>query len=85
MKTAMSRSLTQNRLLLDQLGLRIQAMNPEKLLKKGYVLLEDENNQLISSVKNMKTGQALKMRLSDGQAYATVTEVEEKNNGSQKN
>jgi exodeoxyribonuclease VII large subunit len=85
MKMAVNRNLSQERRLLDQLCLRIQAMNPEKLLKKGYVLLEDENNRLITSVKNIKIGQALKVRLSDGQAYTRVTEVEEKSNGSQKN
>jgi exodeoxyribonuclease VII large subunit len=85
MKMAVNRSLMEKKRLLDQLCLRIQAMNPERLLKKGYVLLEDENNRLITSVKKIKTGQALKVKLSDGQAYATVTEVEETSNGSQKN
>ncbi|WKY46812.1 exodeoxyribonuclease VII large subunit [Eubacteriaceae bacterium ES3] len=83
-RSLVNRHLSQERILLDQYRLRIEAMNPENILKKGYILVEDENRKIVSSVKQIKPGQKLKMRLSDGRSSVEVLEVENKN-GSKKN
>jgi exodeoxyribonuclease VII large subunit len=62
----------QQRDRLDRLGLQLDLMNPDLVLKRGYALLTQENGQPITQVKQVKSGQSIQARLADGQLDLTV-------------
>jgi len=57
---------------LDRLGLKLDLMNPDLVLKRGYALLTQENGQPITQVKQVRSGQSIHARLADGQLDLTV-------------
>ena len=55
-----------------QLMLKIKLSSPINTLNRGYAIIKNKNTT-VQSVKNIKIGQALDIRLIDGQINATVT------------
>ena len=53
---------------------KLDALSPLKTLSRGYSIVE-ENGKTISSVKNLKIGDNIDIKLSDGNAKAEVMEV----------
>ena len=53
---------------------KLDALSPLKTLSRGYSIVE-ENGKTISSVKNLKIGDNIDIKLSDGNAKAKVMEV----------
>ena len=51
---------------------RLCAQNPLSVLSRGYALVQDENNTVISSSKDMCSGDDIKLVFSDGEVRATV-------------
>ena len=51
---------------------RLCAQNPLSVLSRGYALVQDENNTVISSSKEMCSGDDIKLVFSDGEVRATV-------------
>ena len=56
---------------------KLDAMSPLKVLTRGYAMVQDEENNVIRSVKQSKVGESLFISLSDGAVLATVTEIKE--------
>jgi len=54
---------------------RLDSLNPLNVLKRGYSYINDENNNAIESVKNVKIGQKIGISLADGKMLAEVTEI----------
>ncbi|MCM1186140.1 MAG: exodeoxyribonuclease VII large subunit [Lachnoclostridium sp.] len=55
---------------------RMKGLSPIQKLNSGFSYVEDENGKNIRSVKQVKEGQSVKIRVSDGMIYADVTESE---------
>ena len=51
-------------------------LDPMRILQRGYAAVYQEDNSLLSSVKNVKDGDSLKIRLSDGTITAKVENIE---------
>ena len=81
---AMMAKLSADRQLISHYQSRIEAMNPFNLLKKGYVLVKDEEGQAIKSLDLLKIDQRLELRFKDGLAKVSVLSKEEDSNGSKK-
>lgn len=60
------RNLSQNLLLLD----------PHHVLKRGYVIVEDKNEQVIDQVAKAQINQEVRMILADGRIYSTINQIE---------
>ena len=58
---------------LDRMRLRLDALDPKLVLKRGYALLSDERGSTVASVSQTHAGQALRAILSDGEVDLTVT------------
>lgn len=59
---------------IDLLKASIEAANPFEILGRGYSMVTDENGTVIRSVKEMRNGQNITIRMADGSADATVSE-----------
>ena len=71
--------ITQNtlqgeRLKLSSLTGKLDALSPLGVIARGYALV-DKNDSVVSSVKKLKEGDSVAVRLADGSFNATVTEV----------
>lgn len=53
----------------------LQALNPERVLERGYALVSDASG-VVRSTKQLKVGSEVTIRLQDGTAQSKVTKVE---------
>ena len=54
---------------------KLEALNPLSVLTRGYSAVFDEQGQSLRSVSDIKTGDTVHLRLSDGTIDAAVTEI----------
>ena len=52
-----------------------QNSNPEKKLKKGYILAYNESNDIISSVSKIKRNQLIDLKFHDGNANVLIKKI----------
>ncbi len=62
----------------------LDAMNPLKVMMRGYLLAADQNNKPVQSVRQLSVGDRLKIRLYDGSAECLIEQLEETANAPQK-
>lgn len=53
--------------------IRLDAVNPARVLKRGYTWLADTQGHAITSVRQTKTGQQIRATLADGEVDLSVT------------
>ena len=53
----------------------LDAMSPLHTLKRGYAIVQDENNNIISQSKIIKPGQQVKTKLNQGHFISTITDI----------
>jgi len=53
----------------------LDALSPLHTLKRGYAIVKDENNNIVSQIHNLKKGQTIKTELNQGHFLSTITEV----------
>lgn len=56
---------------------KLDALSPLKVLTRGYAMVQTEDDAIIRSVKQVKTGDGIKIRLQDGSVDANVSCVKE--------
>ncbi|MBQ6397080.1 MAG: exodeoxyribonuclease VII large subunit [Oscillospiraceae bacterium] len=61
----------------EQAGLAaaLDAMSPLRVLMRGYAIAAKESGETVRSVKQLQSGQSLRLRVSDGSAKCTVNEI----------
>ena len=57
---------------LENLDLRLQAMNPSGILSRGYAWITNEQGQVLASAQQLNPGQRICAQFSDGSAVAQV-------------
>ena len=66
------RTLSRDQRRLGELTLRLQALDPEQPLQRGYALITDEHGHLIDSIHKAPPQTAVELRLADGRLQARV-------------
>jgi exodeoxyribonuclease VII large subunit len=74
--TALPRALQQHRQRLDLLAARLEALDPARVLQRGYAWVTDAEGRPLASVAQVQPGAALTAVLRDGRVRTTVTTVE---------
>lgn len=75
--SAQLRSIDRKKQRFIGLTSKLDAMSPLKVLTRGYAMTQLEDGTVIRSVSQVKTGDFVKISLSDGQVSAAVTDVKE--------
>jgi exodeoxyribonuclease VII large subunit len=75
LEAAISARIQGGAAVLGELSAKLAGMNPLSVLSRGYGMVEGENGEVISSVKNVAMAQNVRVRMSDGSIGATVTDV----------
>lgn len=60
---------------LIQYEAAIHALSPYRVLKRGYALIENDHENVLQSVEQIKTGDNLRIRLMDGEITAEVSDI----------
>ncbi len=75
MDILMRQKVTDRKHRLALIASRLEGLSPLKRLSKGFGFLTAEDGKRVESAKQVKTGQALTVRLSDGTLKTEITEV----------
>lgn len=67
--------LAAERARLALFGARLAALDPQRVLARGYALLEDDHGRPLISVDRVQAGASVGARLADGRLALQVTEV----------
>ncbi len=62
---------------------RLEGINPLRVLSHGYSVVESSEGELISSVSSVSVGDGVRVKLYDGDIYASVTSKNEKQRGNE--
>ena len=54
----------------------LDALSPLHTLKRGYAIVKDEKNNIVSQSDKLKNGQKIKTQLNDGHIFSTITEIQ---------
>jgi exodeoxyribonuclease VII large subunit len=60
---------------LDAIEARLRALDPQRVLQRGYAWLSDAQGQPVTSAHALAPGMAVRAVLADGEASATITTV----------
>jgi len=55
---------------------KLDALSPLKVLSRGYGMISDSNDKVITCVSNVHPDDAISIRMTDGKMHAIVTQVE---------
>lgn len=56
---------------------KLDALSPLKVLTRGYSVVQTEAGEIVSSAKQLSTGDIIKINLNDGNVRAQITEIGE--------
>lgn len=68
--TALSANITLNESRLALVTEKLAVLNPLSVLARGYAVVYDNNMHAVSSAKQLKSGDAIRVKLSDGEINA---------------
>ncbi len=74
---ASERQLAGKRQRFVQLGAALDAMSPLRVLSRGYTVSSDRNGKVLKSVLDLRLGQEISLRFSDGLADCRVETIPE--------
>ena len=55
---------------------KLNIVNPLATLDRGYSITSSKENKIISSIKNLKVGQRIFTKLSDGKIKTVIEEID---------
>ncbi len=61
---------------LEQWHTRLMACDPKMPLQRGYVLMENEQGQVLASVQQVQKGEQVRMHMADGIVAANVSHIQ---------
>ena len=73
LNSAVAQSTAKPKDRLASAGTRLELLNPQLVLKRGYAWLASQEGQAITRVAQTRTGQAVRATLMDGQVDLTVS------------
>lgn len=76
LENAYRRLIERNEALLNEKISELEALNPLEVLKRGYTVVYNSEDNIIKSVSELSEGETIKIALADGTAYAAITQTE---------
>lgn len=75
-KQAMLQLIAKHQAVLSGQAETLEALSPLKTLTRGYAVITDAHNDTVHSVSQVESGDALKIRLKDGNLHTKVYQVD---------
>ena len=77
MKHSMQTLLSQRKSKAELLRHKMEALSPLAVLERGYSIVTDRNGKTLKTIDQVKTGDSISIKLSDGRILADVQEVQD--------
>lgn len=77
MKHSMQTLLSQRKSKAEMLRHKMEALSPLAVLERGYSIVTDRNGKTLKTIDQVKTGDNISIKLSDGRILADVQEVQD--------
>lgn len=74
LENGFARDILTKRKSLAELAAKLDALSPLKVMTRGFSLATDSDGHIVKSVKELKKGDSISLRLADGRAQCTVEE-----------
>lgn len=65
---------------LERTKIMLDAADPERLVRRGYAIITDEQGNAVTGTASLQQGQALTIRLADGSVLTEIKEIRENSN-----
>lgn len=75
-KRATAQTIFTKKQKLQYLVNTLDALSPLHTLKRGYAIIKDDNENIVSKSKNIKLGQKIKTELNQGYFFSTITDIQ---------
>lgn len=75
MNTSFRNIYERNANLLAKESAKLEALNPLSILSRGYSAAYSMDKKVLTSVKQLKIGEKIKLSMSDGQVVSTIDEI----------
>ena len=72
----LDRRLSDERNRLERYRLILEENRPEKILDKGYAIIESEDGKVIASISDFQEGMTYRIRMRDGEAAVTLKNIQ---------
>ena len=79
-KKNIENNLIQKNIRLEGFASTIKSCNYQQMLERGFAVLKDKNNRLITSCEDLKNQQKFTIKMHDGEVLANPNEVVKNNN-----
>ena len=79
-KKNIENNLIQKNIRLEGFASTIKSCNYQQMLERGFAVLKDKNNRLITSCEDLKNQQKFTIKMHDGEVLANPNEVLKNNN-----
>ncbi len=76
LRQLMLQHLSQSKQDYTVLLTKLELLNPLSILKKGYTVLTNDKDEMVTTVQDISVGQDLLISLDDGKVRASVKEIE---------
>jgi exodeoxyribonuclease VII large subunit len=73
----MQTRLAQDRSRITELGSKLDALSPVKILERGYALVFDEKGQLVKDASKLKPGGRISAKVARGRFTAEVKDAQD--------
>jgi exonuclease VII large subunit len=83
-KKNVENNLLQKNIMLEGFANTIKSCNYQQMLERGFAVLKDKNNRLITNCEDLKNQQKFTIKMHDGEVLANLNEVIKNNNSSPK-
>jgi len=74
-KSSSQKMLSGEKARLAHIGAILQSSHPKRVLERGYSMAQTKDGEVLSSVKNISSGQEITMTFADGSALADIKEI----------
>jgi len=74
-----SRSIiSQENSRIARLEASLNAVHPQRVLERGYSMIQNDSGEVLSKIKQLSVGQNIKMSFADGEAEANIVNLDKK-------
>lgn len=75
LRHSLSHSLAQRKIVYEGLTSQLRQLNPEAILGRGYSIVRDEQNRIVSDAQQLHPGAAVSLIFARGKAIGRVEEI----------
>jgi len=79
-KRNIENSLMQKNIMLEGFASTIKSCNYQQMLERGFAVLKDKNNHVITNCEDLKNQQKFTIKMHDGEVLANLNEILKNNN-----